>query len=249
MLDWAGINFGEEDTYKLGKSIKRLAVMSGAERVRFVGKMFGTKKDYWVCSGQLKGAEEMAVPRNQEKRGTGVNCLVYWVTDNLLSDWIQLPDVCPEHIIVARMIKHVLVGDLNATIDSNPPFPGKERHFLRAQLARIFCATAIIPKGLYEIDEETQEMKFAEEFTMPGTEELKSTEAWGNLYPIILKAGRTTHIEPEGMADEEKEEYMAKLADEDKAEERFRGINEHVPMPGLETAWSSKVCGDVQQYN
>jgi radial spoke head protein 4/6 len=155
MLDWAGINFGEEDTFKLGKSIKRLAVMSGADRVRFVGKMFGTCKDYWVCAGLLKGAEELSIPRSQEKRGTGVNSLVYWVTDNLLNDWIQLPEVCPEHIMVARMIKHVLVGDLNATIDSNPPFPGKERHFLRAQLARIFSATAIIPKGLFEIDEET----------------------------------------------------------------------------------------------
>jgi radial spoke head protein 4A len=151
--------------------------------------------------------------------------------------------------MVSRMIKHVLVGDLNASIDSNPPFPGKERHFLRAQLARIFSATAIIPKGLFEMDEETSEMKFSEEFAMPGTEELKSLEVWGNLHPIILKAGRTTHIEPEGMADEEKEEFMAKLADEDKSEERFRGLNEHVPMPGMETAWSTKVCGDVQQYN
>ena len=88
MLDWAGINFGEEDTFKLGKSIKRLAVMSGADRVRFVGKMFGTCKDYWVCAGLLKGAEELSIPRSQEKRGTGVNSLVYWVTDNLLCDWI-----------------------------------------------------------------------------------------------------------------------------------------------------------------
>ena len=33
MLDWAGINFGEETTYLLQKSIKRLAVMSGADSV------------------------------------------------------------------------------------------------------------------------------------------------------------------------------------------------------------------------
>jgi hypothetical protein len=30
------------------------------------------------------------------------------------------------------MIKHVVTGNLNENIDSNPPFPGKERHFLRA---------------------------------------------------------------------------------------------------------------------
>jgi radial spoke head protein 4A len=48
-----------------------------------------------------------------------------------------------------------MTGDLNAEIISNPVFPGKERHFLRAQIARIFAATTICPKGLFEIDEET----------------------------------------------------------------------------------------------
>jgi len=67
-----------------------------------------------------------------EQRGEGVNRWVYWVTDNLLDDWIQLPDVKPEHLVSSRLIKHILTGNLNATIDSNPPFPGKERHFLRA---------------------------------------------------------------------------------------------------------------------
>jgi hypothetical protein len=44
---------------------------------------------------------------------------------------------------------------LNASIDSNPAFPGKERHFLRAQIARITHSTVIIPKGLYEVDDES----------------------------------------------------------------------------------------------
>ena len=170
------------------------------------------------------------------------------MTDNLLHDWIQLPDCRPEHIICARMIKHVLTGDLNTTIDSNPPFPGKERHFLRAQLARIFAATAIIPKGLFEIDEETQEMKFAEEFVVPGTDELKSLEVWANLHPVVLKCGRTTHLIPEGKTEED--EDVAKMIENDKTEERFRALNEHVGCFGPESAaWSSKVAGDLQQYN
>jgi radial spoke head protein 4A len=103
----------------------------------------------------------------------------------------------------------VLTGDLNATIDSNPPFPGKERHFLRAQIARIFAATQIAPKGLYEIDEETNKMKLAEEFALPSTEELKSIEVWGNVYSSILKVGRTSHEAPEGLSDEDKEAYLA----------------------------------------
>lgn len=162
--------------------------------------------------------------RNIEKRGQGVNTTVFWVTDNLLNDWIQLPDCRPEQIIVARMIKHVFTGNLNAEINSNPPFPGKERHLLRATLARISHATSIVPKGLFEIDEETNEMKYSEEFAMPSTDELKSMETWGNLHPIILKAGRTTHSEPEGMEEEAKEEYMNNLAESDKTEERFRAI-------------------------
>lgn len=141
MLEWAGVVFGEEFTYKLSKSIKKLAVMSGAKTLRFVGKIFGTKKDYWVVCGMLTHVEEQSSDSCVEFRGTGVNTEVYWVTDNVLSDWIQLPECKPEYICFARMIKHVMSGDLNASIESNPPFPGKERHFLRAQLARIQAAT------------------------------------------------------------------------------------------------------------
>jgi len=61
----------------------------------------------------------------------------------------------------------VITGDLNASIDSNPSFPGKERHFIRAQIARISHGTYIVPKGLYELDEETEEVKLAEEIAIP----------------------------------------------------------------------------------
>jgi len=58
MLEWAGISFGQDFTYKLSKSLKKLAVMSGASSLRFCGKVFGTKKDYWVVSGFLNHVEE-----------------------------------------------------------------------------------------------------------------------------------------------------------------------------------------------
>ena len=101
MLEWANISFGDEDTYRLQKSIKRLAVMSGAEALGFVGKIFGTQKDYWIANGRIPTSEEPAA-KNQEPRGEGVNTFVFWVTDNLLNDWIQLPDCLPEQIIAAR---------------------------------------------------------------------------------------------------------------------------------------------------
>lgn len=92
-------------------------------------------------------------------------------------------------------------------------------------------------------------MKFTEEFTMPQTEELRNLESWCNVEQSILKVGRTTHIASVGKTAEEAEEELSKLAEEDKAEERFRGINEHTPIVGMETAWTSKVVGDTQQYN
>ena len=171
---------------------------------------------------------------------------MFWVSNSLLTDWIQLPEVQPEHLMVARQIKHMLTGHLNAEVNCCPPFPGKERHLLRAQLARITHASEICPKGLYEIDEETQEVKMAEEFTMPSTEELNNMENWGHQHPIILKVGRCSHVAPAHMTDEEKEEYLGKLGEEDKVEERFRALNEDVPIKGLETAWINKICGDTQ---
>ena len=148
--------------------------------LKFGGKIYGTEADYWIAYGRMSQAEEDARDSTMEPRGKGVNELVFWVTHNLLDDWIQLPDCRPEHIRQARLIKHVFSGNLNAEIDTNPLFNGKERHLLRATLARIFSATLISPKGLFVIDEDTNEVKFSEEFVMPKTEELKDLKSWGN---------------------------------------------------------------------
>lgn len=219
--------------------------MSGAERVRFQGKILGTQRDYWVVAGDLVEPAENNQDPNIEKRGAGVNQLVFWVTDNLLNDWIQLPDCKPEQIEAARQIKHLMTGNLNADVDSNPRFPGKERHFLRAQLARIFAATTVGPKGQFEIDDETNQMKFSEEFTMPSTQELNSLESWSNISQSILKNGRVAYVAPDHLDDEAKEAYLSEKAEADPQIERFRTLNEHTPcMKGMETAWICKVVGD-----
>jgi radial spoke head protein 4/6 len=255
LFEWAGVSFGEEETYKLSKALKRLALLSGATRLRFWGKIYGVQKDYWVIEGVLDQAEEERSHWAIERRGEGVNKLVYWVNDSLLEDWIQLPDATPQHIKAARLIKHVVTGNLNATIDSNPPFPGKERHFLRAQIARITHATTIIPKGLLEIDEESGKEKYSEEFNVPGTEELKALEVWGHQHQQILQAGRVTHALDPAIPEEGKEEALAGLNEKDPQVDRFRAINEDVTVQGLPTgletgfAWISKVCGDTQPYN
>lgn len=62
--------------------------MSGASSLRFCGKVLGTNADYWVVCGTLTHVEEPLTDKQVEPRGAGVNTHVYWVTNNLLNDWI-----------------------------------------------------------------------------------------------------------------------------------------------------------------
>ena len=164
-----------------------------------------------------------------------------------MDDWIQLPDCQPEHIQGAKMFCKMMTGNLNASIDSCPPFQGSERHLLRAQLARIQHSTELCPKGLFEMDEETGEQKYAEEFAIPKTEELKDLGAWGHANALILNAGRCTHFVPPELGEEEREEFVGKLNEEDKTEERFKAVGEDAPVQ-TQDAWISKVAGDPQVY-
>jgi hypothetical protein len=192
--------------------------------------MFGTNKDYYVVEGILSHTEDEKAPSPDfESRGTGVNKLVYWVTDDVLSDWVQLPDAVPHHINQSRFIKHKFTGDLNTAIDTNPPFHGKERHLLRAQIARITHATAIIPKDLYKTQEENdREIEYNEEFGFPSTGELTSMENWSHLHPLILNSSnRTSHFVDLGIPEEEREELLAKKNEDQPVLERLKGINEY----------------------
>ena len=166
-----------------------------------------------------------------------------------MKDWIQLPDVQPEHIVASRMMKKMLTGNLNAPIDSQPSFPFKERHLLRAQLARIQHSTQICPKGQFEVDEENNnKIKFAEEAPAMGTEELKSLENWSHYPSIILKAGRCTHPAADGLDEEAAKEKLDKLNEEDPAVDRFKILQEDTKVTGIDS-WVSKVVGDTQLYN
>ena len=111
---------------------------------------------------------------------------------------------------------------MNARVDSCPPFPGKERHLLRATVARITHATELSPKGMYEVDEETNEIKLTEEFAMP--EDIKSLESWAHNHSNILQVGRCSHTAPVGIPEEELDDFIAKRDEEDKVEERYRDL-------------------------
>lgn len=81
----SGINQGKFPNHFIIRSIfvQRLGAMSGAVRIRFAGKILGSHRNYWVAAGALNETEEAS---------SDLNHLVYWVTDNLLGEWIKLPD-------------------------------------------------------------------------------------------------------------------------------------------------------------
>lgn len=183
-----------------------------------------------------------------------MNASVFWVTNNLMDDWIQLPDIQPEQLVASRKFVRLLTGNLNAEVNSNPAFPGKERHLLRAQLARIQHTCELVLKDEYTIEEEGEDenvkmvVKPAEEFSVPPTSELQSLENWVHKHPVILKAGRCSHYEPKGTMDEEAlAEYMDKLKETDPEKDRFMAVNEDEQIKGVE-AWSSSIGGDQTQY-
>lgn len=97
VFTWAGIGFGEQETYRLQKSIKKLAAAKPHKSIRFFGKIYGTERDYYIveASGEVaeeeeeeKAADGDAEPDPLlEARGSGVNELTYYVAQDSLSEW------------------------------------------------------------------------------------------------------------------------------------------------------------------
>lgn len=58
----------------------------------------------------------------------------------------------------------LFTGDLERKIFTNPFFEGQEKHYLRAQIARITHSTSLLPKGLWKAteDSETREIEAIE---------------------------------------------------------------------------------------
>ena len=84
----------------------------------------------------------------------GCNKYMYYVTATCGSPFTLLDDVTPAQIRAARRISKLFTGDLDAPVAAYAPFPGRERHYLRAQIARIGHATTLVPKGKYIAPEE-----------------------------------------------------------------------------------------------
>ncbi|XP_066559845.1 radial spoke head protein 6 homolog A [Amia ocellicauda] len=95
------------------------------------------------------------VPR--EQNGSGTNKFCYFVCSEPGRSWVRLPPVTPAQITIARQVRHLLTGRLDAPVVTYPPFPGNEANFLRAQIARISAGTQVSPLGFYQFGEEEGE--------------------------------------------------------------------------------------------
>lgn len=135
--------------------------------------------------------------------------MTYWVTNNALEDWEELPDISAEQLHVSRKTRKILSGDLNAQIKTHPKFLGLERHFLKCQLVRISNSCTIAPKSYFKIlDENENEIELDEDYAgFP--EDPSSLENWVHQHPYVLKCNRCTHLE------EEDEEKMSEKVTED----------------------------------
>lgn len=99
--------------------------------------------------------EQPAEPPS-EPSGVGVNKKVYYVCTELGEPWIQLPNITPQQICIARKIYKHFTGNLDQPIISFPHFSGTEKNYLRAQIARISAGTHIAPIGFYTFGEEAE---------------------------------------------------------------------------------------------
>uniref|UniRef100_A0A7S2XZR7 Uncharacterized protein n=1 Tax=Fibrocapsa japonica TaxID=94617 RepID=A0A7S2XZR7_9STRA len=185
MWEWAGISFGREQTYRLYLSVKTLAesLNPDYESLRFWGKINTRNGDYYIVEGRTFEDPEFD-PMLQEGRD-GSNRYTYWVAKSATSGWTMLPNLTMEQIVISRQLRKLLTGDLDAPVWSYPPFPGQEKHLLRAQIARITHSTCVSPTGFFEMDEDSEEPlikladaeTIAESFPRP-LEELRITGGW-----------------------------------------------------------------------
>jgi len=229
LLQQAGINLNNEQVYQLYLSIQQLANQYQLANVRFWGKIFGTKKDYYIVEAKLTSDQDDVDNESSDNKmepiGTGANQYVYYVSNSIInSKWQRLPPVTPELIILSRQMRRHFTGDLSSSVLGFPRFPYSEGHYLRAQIARITAATTISPKGYYSLDQEDEDsgvMIEDEEFQGLSNDELLSADNWCHHRPHLLRQGRCKPWqEPEKEGDDDADaDSDDKKDDEEEAEE------------------------------
>lgn len=177
----AGLGLSKEETYRLHVSLYKLQKEKELSTIRFFGKVrlpmrspflatrahsfpsrkqvLGTEADYYIAeaSHPASGDEEEPLPEGPvptEEKGSGCNAFTYFVCNDPAGSWTELPVVTPQQLVASVRIRKFFTGKLDAPVRAYPPFPGKEKEYLRAQIARISAATILCPAGKYKLEEE-----------------------------------------------------------------------------------------------
>jgi radial spoke head protein 4A len=208
LYEWAGVSLGRADLYRLFLSIKKLSEsLSGdVERLRWVGRINTRSKPYYIVEG-LSSEEEEGVEDIKQEGKAGANKYAYWATQSIENaQWTKLPNVTMEQVVKTRQFRRLLTGNLEACVPAYPPFPGAEKHLLRAMLACLVGETSISPDGFFELDDgEPPAVKAAEAEALnerfPKTaDELKDPDSWKHHETELNKLGRVLAM-PEQLDD------------------------------------------------
>lgn len=221
ILENVGIDLGKPNWYKLKLAMKKLMINEKASTLKFFGKIYGRQSDYYIVYGKLKNYPFQKYSKDKfpnpekisnhfEPKGLeGVNSLTFWVSNNFLEEWFQLPDIYPHHLSTARQFKYIFTGDLKAKVNSFVPFKGNESHLLKCTILRIMHACFVVPEGYLETkaienSEETFGIDIGDKctqvvtgFTMPSNEDLLQPTKWQHEFAYIFPNGKIIETDPE----------------------------------------------------
>jgi len=282
MFDAAGVGAGitRMNAVTLFQGMRKLANKEPVKSVRLFGKILGMNRDYLICECEYSDdfeepveegeAEEedpeaqtgpKKMPMEPVKVPGSINQYIYYVASlgqasqtHDMTTWVKLPHARPECLMVARKIKKLFTGDLEASVCSYPPFPGTEADYLRCQIARIVAGTSLTLTGIFVIDPEAEEggplykpNEPDEEgnggFKPPTASDLVNPENWAHhpIYPSIL-AGMGRCQEPEGEPLEDEEAEKRRLAAIEKGEPPLKDASMDRKLAGGLPAWSARRC-------
>jgi len=232
---------------KLNLSIQQLVLTLPAETksIRFFGRISTKTKPYYIIEGwssddDIDRDTDNNDLMNQEGRN-GTNKYTYWVTTTIAakpSDWTKLPLVTCTQIMQSRQMKRLLSGNLEASVSTYPPFPGVEKHYLRALIADIAGATTISPDGFYELDDSDEtgtQIKKSESYAgnSKTPSDLLTSDTWKHheLAPNVL--GRITKVPDSTMDDTAAEEGIASKNEIDEEEKNLLDVPVPAPLSDL----------------
>ncbi|XP_028321970.1 radial spoke head protein 6 homolog A-like [Gouania willdenowi] len=180
----------------------------------------------------------------KEALGTGANKFMFYVCSEPGLPWVKLPSVSPAQITAARQIHKFFTGRLDAPVVCNPPFPGKEVNYLRAQISRISAGTQASPLGYYEMQEEEEESDAEDSYEVnpdfegiPVAEMTESLTNWVHNIQHILPQGRCTWVN------------LAAKAGDDSNENEEEEEEEDEPEPEIGPPLLTPLSKDEQMFN